>query len=430
MFTVFIRKMTIKDTFSLAFSTVKGNKLRSGITIAIIALGIMALIGIRTAIEAMNQSLKESFSSMGANAFNIRFKESNVNFGNNNNDASLEKRGQRQKKSTLNKPINKYQAEYFKENFKFNARTSIYIRGGRSLETSYGGKKTNPVSSVWGGDENYLEVTGYKLSLGRNLNSLDVQSGRNVCIVGSNVADKLFPGKPEQIVDAVIRVGAMPYRVVGLLKAKGSSMGRVDDIIVTSYNNARKYNGAGPSFFIGVIVNNVTDLDRATSEATAAFRGVRQLQPIDADNFVIEKSDKFAELFIGFLSGISALAIIIGFITLVGAAIGLMNIMLVAVNERTREVGLVKSIGGKSKDIRRQFLFESIIISLLGALFGIIAGILVGNLVAMALDTGFIVPWGWVVFGVAVCGLVGLIAGIYPAVKAGKLDPIVALRYE
>lgn len=430
MFTVFIRKMTIKDTFSLAFSTVKGNKLRSGITIAIIALGIMALIGIRTAIEAMNQSLKESFSSMGANAFNIRFKESNVNFGNNNNDASLEKRGQRQKKSTLNKPINKYQAEYFKENFKFNARTSIYIRGGRSLETSYGGKKTNPVSSVWGGDENYLEVTGYKLSLGRNLNSLDVQSGRNVCIVGSNVADKLFPGKPEQIVDAVIRVGAMPYRVVGLLKAKGSSMGRVDDIIVTSYNNARKYNGAGPSFFIGVIVNNVTDLDRATSEATAAFRGVRQLQPVDADNFVIEKSDKFAELFIGFLSGISALAIIIGFITLVGAAIGLMNIMLVAVNERTREVGLVKSIGGKSKDIRRQFLFESIIISLLGALFGIIAGILVGNLVAMALDTGFIVPWGWVVFGVAVCGLVGLIAGIYPAVKAGKLDPIVALRYE
>jgi putative ABC transport system permease protein len=244
------------------------------------------------------------------------------------------------------------------------------------------------------------------------------------------VAEKLFPGKPEQIVDAVIRVGAMPYRVVGLLKAKGSSMGRVDDIIVTSYNNARKYNGAGPSFFIGVIVNNVTDLDRATSEATAAFRGVRQLQPMDADNFVIEKSDKFAELFIGFLSGISALAIIIGFITLIGAAIGLMNIMLVAVNERTREVGLIKSIGGKSQDIRRQFLFESIIISLLGALFGIIAGILVGNLVAMALDTGFIVPWGWVIFGVVVCALVGLIAGIYPAVKAGKLDPIVALRYE
>lgn len=421
--------MTIKDTFALAYSTVKGNKLRSGITIAIIALGIMALIGIKTAIEAMNQSLKESFSSMGANAFNIRFKESSVNFGN-NNDVSVEKRGQRQKKSTLNKPINKYQAEYFKDNFKFNARSSIYIRGGRSLETSYNGKKTNPVSSVWGGDENYLEVTGYKLDLGRNLNSLDVQSGRNVCIVGSNVADKLFPGKPEQIVDAVIRVGATPYRVIGLLKAKGSSMGRVDDIIVTGYNNARKYNGAGPSFFIGVIVNNVTDLDKATSEATATFRGVRQLQPLDADNFVIEKSDKFAELFIGFLSGISALAIVIGFITLVGAAIGLMNIMLVAVNERTREVGLVKSLGGKSKDIRRQFLFESIIISLLGALFGIIAGILLGNIVAILLKTSFIIPWGWVIFGVVVCALVGLIAGIYPAVKAGKLDPIVALRYE
>jgi putative ABC transport system permease protein len=145
---------------------------------------------------------------------------------------------------------------------------------------------------------------------------------------------------------------------------------------------------------------------------------------------VIEKSDKFAEMFIGFLSSITGAASAIGLITLIGAAIGLMNIMLVAVNERTKEVGLIKAIGGKSKYVRQQFLFESMIISLLGAIFGIILGILVGNIFGVILDTGFVVPWTWVFIGIIICSIVGLAAGIYPAMKAAKLNPIVALRYE
>ncbi len=185
-----------------------------------------------------------------------------------------------------------------------------------------------------------------------------------------------------------------------------------------------------PSFTIGVIANDVQQLQGAIDEATSVFRGIRRLTPIEDENFVIEKSDKLAETFIGLLGSIQGAAGAIGLITLVGAAIGLMNIMLVAVNERTREVGLIKAIGGKRKNIRQQFLFESTIISLLGAFFGIVLGVLVGNLFSIFLKTGFVVPWLWVILGIVICSGVGLLAGLWPAIKASRLNPINALRYE
>ena len=423
--------MTLTDSFLLAYTTVKSNKLRTSITVAIIAFGIMALIGIITATKAMEQSITESFSSMGANAFNIRFKESKVRFGHNGgDDASLSKRGLIQKKSNLNKPIKREDAEFFKANFNFPAKVSIWLRGGRNIDCHFETKKTNPICAVWGGDENYLEVNGYKVDLGRNLNNLDVQTGRNVCLIGSDVASKLFGDNTQNCIDKIIRVSGMPYRVIGLLKSKGTSIGRADDIIYTSYNNARKFQDASNTFLIGVLVNSVLDLDAATGQAASVFRAVRKLQPKDAENFVIEKSDKFAEIFIGFLSGISGAAGVIGLITLLGAAIGLMNIMLVAVNERTREVGLIKALGGTRANIKNQFLFESMIISVMGAVVGIFLGILIGNIAALLLKTGFIIPWVWVIVGVVICSLVGLVAGVYPANKAAKLNPIEALRFD
>jgi putative ABC transport system permease protein len=205
---------------------------------------------------------------------------------------------------------------------------------------------------------------------------------------------------------------------------------RQDDMILTSYTNVRRFPNASQSYLLGVIVRNINELPVATDEATSVFRAVRKLEPTEDINFVIEKSDKFAELFIGFLGSITGAASAIGLITLIGAAIGLMNIMLVSVNERTKEVGLIKALGGKSKYVRQQFLFESVIISLLGAFFGIVLGILVGNLFGLVLNTGFVVPWAWVIIGIVICTAVGLAAGIYPAMKAARLNPIVALRYE
>ncbi len=415
---------------ALSINTVRSNKLRTGITVAIIAFGIMALIGIITAIQAMNQSLKESFSSLGANAFTIRFKERNISIGPRNN-VKATKRGQREKLSNMGKPILLGQAEQFKSNFKFPGQVGIQLSGPRSLIVRYENIETNPEVSVNGGDENFLLINGYSLDKGRNFSRLDIESGRNVAMIGSDVAAKLFPKNPENVVDKIIRIGNLPYRVIGLLKSKGSSVFmQSDKVIVTSYNNVRRLPNSGSSYTINVMVDDLHQMEPAIGEATGAFRSIRKLAVTDSDNFFIDKSDSIAETMISLLGSISGSAGAIGLITLIGAAIGLMNIMLVAVSERTREVGLIKALGGTRSSIRNQFLFESVFISLLGAIFGIILGVLVGNLFSIVLSTGFIVPWGWVITGIIICSVVGLAAGLWPAIKASKLDPIVALRYE
>ncbi|BAV08955.1 putative ABC transport system permease protein [Filimonas lacunae] len=422
--------MTLSDSFALAFRTVRSNRLRTGITVAIIAFGIMALIGIITAIDAMNGSLRESFSTMGANGFTIAFKE-RIRFGNNNQSVKLKKGGRRQKKSNLDKPISLADAESFKQNFHYPGLVSISLAGRGSNEVHYKDIKTNPNVRLTGGDENYLAVNGFTVGSGRNFTPLDVYTGHNVCLLGIDVANKLFNNKPEKAVDKVIKVGAYPYRVIGVLKSKGTSaMMRSDNVVITTYNNVRRVGSNASSYVVGVLMNDVRLVDGGVNEATGTFRAIRKLHPTEDDNFVIEKSDKLAEKFISLLSSIQGAAAAIGLITLIGAAIGLMNIMLVAVSERTREVGLIKAIGGKRKNIRQQFLFESTIISLLGAFFGIVLGVLVGNGFALFLGTGFVVPWAWVIIGIVICTLVGLGAGIWPAVKASRLNPINALRYE
>ncbi len=417
------------DILRLSYRTVASNKLRTSITVAIIAFGIMALIGIITAIEAMNQSLKESFSVLGANAFSIRFKERNILGG--GNKVSKNKKGKKDKASNIGKIISYNQARMFKENYKFPSTVGLQINGPQSVIVKYENIESNPNMRMTGGDENFLNINGYNLEAGRNFSSLDVETGRNVCLLGSDVAKKLFPKNPLACVDKIIRVAGLPYRVIGLLKPKGTSVFmQMDKVIVSSYNNVRRLPQAGTSFTINIMVNDVTQLDPAIGEATGTLRSIRRLDTKDNDNFYIYKSDSIAETFIGLLSSISGSAGAIGLITLIGAAIGLMNIMLVAVTERTKEVGLIKALGGTRRSIRNQFLYESLIISLLGAVFGIVLGVLVGNLFSIVLGTGFVVPWGWVVTGIVICSIVGLGAGLWPAIKASKLDPIVALRYE
>lgn len=424
--------MQLKDSLSLAFRTVKSNKLRTGITVAIIAFGIMALIGIITAIASMNQSLSESFATMGANSFSIRYRDINIRIGGGREVKKTSTGALRAKKSNERKIITYQQARLFKERYNFPARVSISLSGPQSIIVSNGDVKTNPNISMSGGDENYLVQNGYTLAGGRNFNKLDVESGRNICILGNSVAQKLYGDNTLRALDQTIKADGIKYRVIGVLKDKGSSaFFNADNIVLTTYNNIRRlFPTDGTSYNIGVMVNNINEMDAAISEAKGTFRPIRKLAIDEQNNFYINKSDSIAEVFKNSLGTITTAAAFIGLITLFGAAIGLMNIMLVAVNERTREIGLIKAIGGKSKSIRAQFLFESIFISLIGAVLGIILGVIVGNVVGIFLHTGFVVPWVWVVIGIVVCSAVGLFAGLYPAVKAAKLDPIVALRYE
>ena len=424
--------MQFADSFSLAFRTIKSNKLRTSITVAIIAFGIMALIGIITAITSMNQSLSESFSTMGANGFALRYMDREVHIGRRNDVKKTNVNSLKQKASNNGKIFTYQEAKLFKERYNFPAKVSISIRGPNNVVVSNETVKTNPNIAMRGGDENYLTQSGYTLSAGRNFNTIDVQSGRSICILGNGVAKKLYGENPSRAIDKIIKVAVINYRIVGVLKDKGSSaLLNADNVVITTYNNIRRlFSTDGTTFDIGVTVNNLNDIEAAIGEAKGTFRPIRKVAINEENNFYIDKSDSLAEVFMNSLGAITTAAAFIGLITLIGAAIGLMNIMLVAVNERTREIGLIKAIGGTRKSIRTQFLFESVLISLLGALFGIILGVLVGNIVGMFLNTGFVVPWAWVITGIVVCSAVGLFAGLYPAIKAARLDPIVALRYE
>ncbi len=426
--------MTNKDSLALSWKNVRGNRLRTAITVIIMALGIFALILIITAIKVASNSLTSSLSTMGANAFSIRYKERNIRFGGDGGgEATKTKKNNRQRKSTTGIPISYDDARIFKERYNFpGAKVGLALRGASGIVVNNSKRKTNPEITTFGGDENYLELNGYNIQYGRNFTPAEVNSGTNVCILGQAVATRLYPDNVEKAVDAVISVDHIPYKVIAVLEDKGSSAffnsSKVVLLPITSVR--RMYATATTSYNIAVMVPDIKLMDIATGEASGTFRPIRKLDVKDGDNFYIDKSDSVAESLLKNLSFLEVGTIGIAFITLIGSAIGLMNIMLVAVSERTKEIGLAKALGCTAKDIRAQFLYESVFISLMGAAAGIVAGILFGNLLALAMNTGFVVPWGWVIAAIVVCTLVGLAAGLYPAYKAAKLDPIVALRYE
>jgi putative ABC transport system permease protein len=422
--------MKLSDTIALAYRTIRGNRLRTGITVSIIAFGIMALVGINTAIDAMKQKFTESFSAMGANGFTIHNKKW---FNFNGGGVKSERKGLREKKSNSNVPINKYQAETFLARFQYPATVGLTFGGVSDAVVSMGSMKTNPNVRVTGGNENYVELNGFTLAAGRNLSTLDVRTGRNVAIIGNTVAERFFGKNPETPVDKIININNLPFRVIGVLEAKGSTLGMdQDNLILTSYNNVRHFfnTNVNASFNIQVKVKDVKLIDGAIDQAEGVFRPIRRLEVTEGDNFNIDKSDTFVALLLKNLSFITLSAVIIGMITLIGAAVGLMNIMLVSVTERTKEIGLVKAIGGRQRNVRQQFLLESVLISLIGAGFGVVLGVLVGNVFSLVLSTGFVMPWTWMLGGIFLCTLVGLAAGLYPSLKASRLNPIEALRYE
>lgn len=284
---------------------------------------------------------------------------------------------------------------------------------------------------VLGSDENYITTSGYELQSGRNFSPQEVQYGTHVAIIGKDIVDALF-NPNEDPVDKIISIGSGKYKVIGVLKSKGNSVGfSGDKQAILTLNNVRQYfSRPNMTFTISVMCNDSQLMDAAIGEATGTFRVIRKLGTKSKDNFEISKSDNLANMLIDNMRKVTLGATFIGIITLVGAAIGLMNIMLVSVSERTREIGIRKAIGATKKTIRNQFLVEALVICQMGGLLGTLFGIIIGNIMALAFGISFIIPWLWILMSIVLCFIVGTLSGLYPAIKASRLDPIEALRFE
>ncbi len=408
--------MKFSDYINIAFSALKGNRLRSILTLLIISFGIMALIIIFTCIDAIRGNITENFIELGAGAFTIQKEE------------GLRRR--RASNAEL-KLITFAEAESFAKKFDFPATLSLNTTVDNNITIKTKFKESNPNVSIEAGDIAYIEVSGKNIAAGRNFTEMEILNGSNVTVIGYDAAGKVYPAA-DSVVGSKILIDGKKYSVVGLLESKGASAGKNDNFVLIPYTNARKdFDLSNTSFNVIVEAANPDNLEKAIAEAEGVMRNVKKLGALDENNFSIARSDKLANTYLEQISFIEVATGVIGFLTLLGAGVGLMNIMLVSVNERTREIGLSKSLGATSRTIFMQFLLESITICVFGGIVGVVLGLILGNLIAIfVLESKFTLAIDWVIGGILFCTMIGLLAGLFPAHRASKLNPVDALRYE
>tara|TARA_B100000768_G_scaffold181836_1_gene206775 strand:+ start:6047 stop:7282 length:1236 start_codon:yes stop_codon:yes gene_type:complete len=411
-----VKRKAVIENINVAIKSVKAQLLRTTLTVLIIAIGITALISIITATSALEKKISSEFTSLGTNTFIIKA-----------NNTSGKRGGQANKKYA---DISYSEAKEFKRKYPREDLVSIAAIAKFGATVKHLSELTNPNVMVNGVDESYLELSGYSIESGRNFSRTEIYLGNNVVVIGSDIVKKLFKN-PETALGSSISIDSRKFTVIGILASKGNTLNLSGDnqCLIPVSVTRKSYETKSTEYRTNVMVTDPRELDDAIQVAMGKMKLIRK-DGINEESFQINKADSTASMVIENLSNITLAATVLGFITLLGAGIGLMNIMLVSVTERTKEIGVRKAIGASASLIKQQFLIEAIIIGQIGGMVGIVFGVLFGNVTAVFLNTGFTVPWVWLIIGVLLCFVVSLVSGYYPAKKASELDPIDALRYE
>jgi putative ABC transport system permease protein len=406
----------LKESLAMALQAIRANKLRSSLTLVGIVVGIFSIISVMTAMGVLRNSIEEGITQLGANTFQI-----------DDHDHGF---GGHQRNFRNRKPISYEQALQVRNKAKLALAVGIESwEFGRIIW--WRGERTNPNVSLAGENLDGIVTNDWNVELGRGINQQDMDFGRNVVVLGKPVAEKLFPPSINPIGEKV-RIDGSWYEVIAVLKSKGGALGGNQDnlVIIPLTTFFQKYGKAGKSFHLMVKAKSREVFDDAMEESISILRAARGLRPGDENDFGYFSNDSLVNQFNDFTLYLRLGVLLVSCIALLAAGVGIMNIMLVSVTERTREIGIRKAIGAQKGDVLKQFIIEAIILCQLGGIVGIGLGIIGGNVVSVLLKAPPVIPWDWAAIGFGVCSLVGLIFGVYPAWKASALDPIEALRYE
>ena len=408
-----------RENVRIAIGSIRTQLLRTILTVLIIAIGITALVGILTVVSALENTISSDFASMGANTFNINQYE------------NTSRRHGVQVREIINPVISYPEAVAFKNKYKYPlTTTSISFSATSIAEIKYESTKTDPENTVVGVDEYFMANSGLETSSGRNFTSFDIQNNTYNCIVGSDFEKGLL--KNVNPIDKIISIRGAKFKVIGVLKEKGSTFRNNQDLrVLIPIQVARSlFTAPNINYTMSIMVAQKEMLDQAIDDANSTMRRVRKLSPIKDNNFAVVRSDDLINKILGITQYLGIASWIIGIITVLGSSIALMNIMIVSVTERTREIGVRKALGAKKSTIAFQFFIETLLIGQMGGIIGIIFGIGIGYAIATAINFVFVIPWGAIFAAFTTSFAVAIFSGLYPAIKAALLDPIEALRYE
>lgn len=408
-----------RENIRIALNSIRTQLLRTILTVLIIAIGITALVGILSAVSALENTISSDFSSMGANTFNIQRYEFTT------------QRESGKEVQKINPIISYRDVKDFENNYRFPfSKVSVSFVGTNTAEVKYENQKTDPEVMVLGVNENFIQNSGLEVSEGREFNYFDIDNSSTLCVIGSDLAKALLSNVNP--IGQTLSVRGAKFKVIGVLKAKGSSFGNNQDLrMMIPIQRARTiFTSPNINYSLSVKTDNKDMLEGAQDDAILTFRNIRGLNPIEENNFGLERSDDLINRIGSITNYLYIAAWVISMITILGSSIALMNILFVSVTERTREIGVRKALGAKRKTIAIQFFMEAIIIGQLGGILGIILGVLIGYGVSAAADFQFSTPWLAMFSAFTIAFIVAVVAGLLPAVKAAKLDPVESLRYE